>query len=188
MRRLILALLLVMAAGAAQADRWSVPTDPVVKASSDARTLVRVMPADPKAEDGHAIAEWHRFNGSSYDRVSASPLLNRVAPVDIAVSNHGALVTLDNWGGLGHGKVVVLYAADGSVMAQYQLDQLYSASDMKRLPWSLGSIRWRCGASPAWIRDSDHSLFVPDSLGGMFTFDLDSGKFQYRSDTGSCPH
>jgi hypothetical protein len=189
----VVSLALGMLACTAHADSWR-PASIQARASTNGQFVVRVVPGTSKGDlvgfagepkGPFATAEWHRFNGISFDKVASTALLNPIAPVDIEVTNEGVLVTFDNWHNLGHGAVVAIYTPGGSILKKYGLPDLYSKSDLSRIQTSVSSIHWRCGgAFPSLERKNE--LWVDDSLGGRFIFALDTGAFEYLRNGGSC--
>ena len=193
MHRPVLWLVLVLLAFRAQADSWG-PAAVQARASTNGQLVVRIIPGtsmgdvvgfagEPKGT--HATAEWHRFNGTSFDKVATATLLNPLAPVDLEVTNEGVLVTIDNWHNLGYGAVVAIYTPDGVIAKQYTLSDLYSKSDLSRIQTSTSSIHWRCSGASTSLERKDE-LWVDDSLGGRFIFSLATGKFEYQRKAGRC--
>ena len=132
-----------------------------------------------------ATADWYRFDGASYKKVSSANLLNPIAPVDIEVTNRGVLVTIDNWHNLGHGNVLVIYSPSGAVLRKFSLRDLYSKGDVERIQTSTSSVRWRCEGLSTSL-ESPTELWVDDSLGGRFVFKLDTATFTYQRGGGTC--
>jgi hypothetical protein len=109
--------------------------------------------------------------------VQETTLANPVAPVDMFVSDHGALVTLDNWHNYGYGKVVALYGPTGASIVAFELRDLFSAEEIERAPHSVSSIQWR--TQTAYIREGQRSLYVGlDGKGRELILDLDTGAWQ----------
>ena len=133
----------------------------------------------------YATAEWHRFNGLTYEKIRSVTLLNPIAPVDIEVTDGGFLVAIDNWHNLGMGNVLAIYSPRGTVIKKFSLKDLYSNEDIARIQASTSSVHWRCaGLSTSLV--SSNELRVDDSIGGRFVFGLDTGAFVYQRAAGSC--
>lgn len=93
-----------------------------------------------------------------YGRQTTFPLVNDVAPVDVAISDRGDyIVTFDDWHQMGYGdSVVVIYRSDGHVVRRFALNDLVAASDTEHFTHSVSSIMWRDG----YRIDSDLSQLV----------------------------
>jgi hypothetical protein len=187
MRFFLVALLLlplVLAAGsAARADSWPNAVAMGV-ASRDGRTVVRVQPGTSigdtlgfagAGKGPYAQASYYRLDGDDkFSRYQAITLLNPVAPVFIAVSNAGELVTLDNWHNMGYGAVVVVYGPDGKIRRSHTLADLYSPEEINRFQRSTSSVWWRCPEEPAL--DARTTLMnVRDKLGNVLAVDMKTG-------------
>ena len=177
----------------ARADSWA-PAKVQARASANGQFVVRVIPGtsmgDVYGYGGSpkglfARAELHRFNGSAYEKVRDLELLNPIAPVDIEVTNLGALVTIDNWHNLGMGSVLVIYSPSGEIIKKYSLSDLYSATDLNRIERTTSSFHWRCSGLSTSL-ESDTELWIDESLGGRFAFNLGTGAFNYQRARGGC--
>ena len=194
MRRVVALLIFGLFLGApAQADSWP-PAKVLARASANGQFVVRVIPGESTGDvfgfvgmpkGAYARAEWHRFNGTSYERTRAVDLLNPIAPVDIEVTDLGSLVAIDNWHNLGQGSVLVIYSPDGQLVKKFSLSDLYSNSDLARIRTTTSSIHWRCSGISTALNSSTE-LLVDDSIGGRFVFKLDTGTFTYLRDGGGC--
>jgi hypothetical protein len=175
------------------ADSWS-SAAPKAVTSQNGNFLVRMTPGtsigdtfgfagSPKGK--FASAQWFRYRDDRYELYQTKQLLNPVAPINLAVTNDGTLVTLDNWHNVGYGEAVVVYAPDGTIRKKYKLADLYQKAKMEKFIHSVSSIWWRCvGADPSV--DRDNILQVDDTLGGRFSFRLESGDYAYESGKGQC--
>jgi hypothetical protein len=185
MNRLCL-LLLFLLASAARADSWPAAV-PMGVISSDGKVAARILP-------GNSIGDVLGFAGSGkgqtaqaivyrlgpddkYSRALAWSLLNPVAPVFAALSDAGELVTLDNWHNMGHGKIVVVYGADGKIRRSYELSEIYSTDERRRFQQSVSSIWWRCNAQPA-LHGPTGKLSVHDRIGNVLEVNLASGELK----------
>ena len=133
----------------------------------------------------YATAEWHKFNGTSYEKVGVVTLLNPIAPVDIKVTNSGSLITIDNWHNVGVGSVVAIYSASGQLVKKYSLSDLFSPKDLARIPRSVSSIHWRCHGDSTML-DSDAKVWIKDSVGGRFAFNPTTGTFEHKRGFKNC--
>lgn len=165
----------------------SPPAKMQARASVNGEFVVRIAPGSSMGDvygfggspkGPFARAEWHHFNGISYEKVREVATLNPFAPVDIEVTNLGTLVAIDNWHNLGIGSIFVIYGPLGNIIKQYTLLDLYSTADLKQLERTTSSIHWRCLGMTAL--ESDTELWIDDSLGGRFVFQLDTGAFEYQ--------
>jgi hypothetical protein len=177
----------------ALADSWA-SAAPKAVVSQNGSIVVRMTPGtsigDTVGFDGSpkgkfASAQWFRYRNDRYEQYQTKPLLNPVAPINLAVTNDGTLATLDNWHNVGYGEAVAIYAPDGSLRKKYKLADLYPKATIEKLAHSVSSVWWRCvGADPAV--DRDNILQVDDMLGGRFSFRLESGDYAYEPGKGQC--
>lgn len=102
-------------------------------ASPDGNIVVRVLPGDSLGEvmgfagekkGRPAQAMYYRVaEGDRYIKCQEAPLHNPIAPFDFYVSDSGEMATLDNWHNMGIGKIVVVYAPDGTVRQSHEANQ-----------------------------------------------------------------
>jgi hypothetical protein len=186
MRISIFSFLILFIPNIAFADDWPGPV--VREVFSESRDFfVRVIPGESlgdtvgfdSADQGkYAVAELYRLEKpGSYELVSRWNLLNPIAPVDCFVSDQGHLITLDNWHNMGYGEVVVFYDRNGAVLKKYQLEKLFPASLVDKIPMSVSSRWWR--SKPVHFTKGQQELYVPDSVGGNFVFTVQTGEFKY---------
>ncbi len=85
--------------------------DDKVQGMEPAGTAAGAQPVGPRASFRVRQFLWYRER-------CTFPLVNSVAPVDVAVSDRGDyVVTLDDWHGMGYGdSVVVIYRSDGRIV------------------------------------------------------------------------
>ena len=177
------------------ADSWA-PAKLMARMSEDGAYVVRVVPGKSmgdvfgyagRPQGPYATAEWYHFKRGSYMKVATATLLNPIAPIDIEVSSLGFLVAIDNWHNLGIRDVVSIYSPDGKLVRALKLTDLYSPADLSRIESSTSSIHWRCESKrSAWIERNERELWIIDSFGGQFVFQLKSGSFEYKSEFGAC--
>ncbi len=171
------------------ADTWLNPKL-LSTISDNGKYVVRVSPSTEEKDvalsdsnDGNAEAKWFRFDGDKYRFLNSTELSNPVNPVYVLVSDRGYLVTLDNWHSLGFGNVVSIYTQSGFLIADYKLTDIYDLETVSKFNKSASSIRWRCElASSEFIENHSNILKIFDSLGGLLSFDLFSGDFEYEAD------
>jgi hypothetical protein len=177
----------------ALADSWASAT-PKAVVSENGGIVVRMNPGTstgdtygfagaPKGK--FASVQWFRYRNDRYELYQTQPLLNPVAPIHLAVTNDGTVVTLDNWHNVGFGDVVAIYAPDGKLRQKYGLRDLYSITTIEKIDRSISSIWWRCVGLDPFV-DRDNVLQVDDTLGGRFTFQLASGEYKYEVGAGQC--
>jgi hypothetical protein len=136
--------------------------------SRDRQYFVRITPGDSWGETWgfagakkgkHARADFFRQQSDKSYRLQQSiDLLNPVAPVDFFVSNRGDLVTLDNWHNRGYGAVLALYRADGKLLKNYKLADLFPKKEIDSFPHSVSSIMWHTG--PTYIDDAQAIFYM----------------------------
>jgi hypothetical protein len=171
------------------ADSW-LPPEPMAALSEDASILVRVEPGllpnrDASNKPHFATASFFRWDqNGNYQPYQHISLQNKVSPLLILVSNQGELITLDNWYNSGHGDVVVLYKADGSVLQSFGLSAFYTKEQLEKLLHTVGSIQWRCYQKPAYLQQRD--LYVPIHPAGVAKINLDDASLSLIDGDESC--
>jgi len=187
-------LTLTCAIGVA-ADDWPAATVRIAF-SENGRYFVRIVP-------GEAVGDTVGFSGAnkgpyahgefyarqpdrSYGLVADVTLQNPVSPTDAVVSNHGYLITFDNWHNVGYGKVVAIYEPGGRGVRAFTLEQLYSEEQLEKIPLSVSSRWWRC-ASHGFVDPREQTeIHVSERLGGTFTFRIKTGQFAYHPGQATC--
>lgn len=149
------------------ADEWVTPQIREVF-SPDRQFFVRITPGESWGETWgfkgakigrHAQAAFFREQpdkGYRLERTADMP--NPVAPVEVLVSNHGDVVTLDNWHNEGYGAVLVLYHWDGQIVRSYKLSDLFSKKEIDSFPMSVSSIWWHKG--PVYINQDQQDFYM----------------------------
>lgn len=190
MKRLLsTALTLALAVCQARADSW-MPPKVTGLVSPTGQFVLRLIPASNlrtalgvKGEPGDrpARAIYYQLDANGqYRQLQEITLRNPVAPLSAVVSDSGALVTLDNWHGVGTGsEVMVVYRPDGTVLRSYGLEDLYTAEEIERFGHSVSSIWWRCRAEPTLDHHAE-VLDISDTLGGSVTVNLTTGTVTRR--------
>ena len=188
--RIALNVICLLSSSRAWGDSWAGP-QPFQVFSESAKYFVRVIP-------GESIGDTVGFGGArkgkfatalyyvlqadrSYKLLHEIRLQNPVAPVDLLVSDGGHFIAFDNWHNLGFGSVVTIYAATGKLVRSYELDQLYSAALLQRIPRSVSSRHWRCHPIHFIEPKEQKSVYVPEVLGGYFVFTLATGETAYAT-------
>jgi hypothetical protein len=186
-------------------DDWPVPNEREV--FSPSRSLkVRIVPGKSygdmmgsagAAKGPYAAAEIYKLAEThQYAFVRRFQLLNPVAPYDVFLTDGGKLITFDNWGNLGYGKVAVFYKPDGSVVRAYGLDELFPSGGSRRFPDSVSSISWRKPAYSLQFREREVQLrlrgqrkvCVPLEIKGRTVqFDVDTGEYYPWTGTSCTP-
>lgn len=162
--RICIALLVGLLAATAAADSW-LPARRAAHVSADGQWRLTVDPrpitspidyfrdkVDGKANAGappgeprsSAIGTMERKEGRNWRQVWREPLRNEIAPVDALAISGGGAATFDNWHSMGFGKnVVVIYDADGRVLASHALADFLPREYVRALPRSVSSLHWR---------------------------------------------
>ena len=143
----------------ALADSWLAPK-PRIFASSFGDYGLKMIPGEPSAsatlftlnEKGEEQAAWQ------------GPLVN--IPYRVYVSDAGRVVTVDTYARLGYEHALVVYDEKGKVLADYQLEDLLTAEEIKDHVAVTAGSRW-------WNNDAQIG-FSPD--GETFTIELPWGK------------
>ena len=187
--------LLSLLAAPSSADDWPGPRVAHVF-SNDGTRFVRVLPGESVGDlvgfagagkGRYARGEFYvRQADRAYRLVADVELKNPVAPVDLLLSDSGYLITFDNWHNLGYGKAVAVYGPDGGLVAAWELEQLYGAEELKRIPSSVSSRWWRCAPFHFTDPAEQTRVYVGEALGGYFVFELATGAFQRFPDTLDC--
>ena len=194
-RSTTLAFALLISSASPSADDWPAARIATVF-SEDGSRFVRIIP-------GESVGDLIGFEGSkrgayaralyyeiqpdrSYRLVVESSLMNPVAPVDMLLSNSGYLIAFDNWHNVGYGKVVAIYGPDGEPVASWELDRLYDKSRIRSITMSVSSRWWRCAPFHFVDLKEQTKVYVRESLGGYFVFELPTGKFEYFGGTQKC--
>lgn len=185
MRVLLTVLLLALPA---LGDSWAAPRETEVFSPSR-EYFVRITPGESIGETqgfaggkmgAHARAEFFQRGGNdrSYRFVREIELLHPVAPVDFFVADDGTLFTLDNWHNVGYGDVVAIYNADGKLVRNYRLADLFTAAEIDRMPHSVSSIWWHKG--PKYLQPEKKTLYVMiDDKDGLSVEFLTDGTYRF---------
>jgi hypothetical protein len=164
------------------ADSWP---DPVVQSvsSPNGKFILTVKPKDNSLGENSAHASIYTFTDSEYTINKTFRLNNKVSPSTILITNEGVIYTFDNYGRLGSGYVVVIYNADGQLIKQYKLSDLYTDETKAKIKRTVSSTRWRSNISRPWTYSD--VVCVRDSIGGSFMFSANTGEYEY-STTSVC--
>lgn len=171
------------------ADSW-LPPEPMATLSADASILVRIEPGVLPNRDASnkphfakaSFFRWdHQGNYQAYQQLS---LQNKVSPLLIVVSNQGELITIDNWYKSGHGDLVVIYKADGSVLKSFGLSAFYSRQQLEKLLRSVNSVQWRCFEKSPYLLQRD--FYLPIRPAGVIKINLDDASVSLIDGEQSC--
>lgn len=142
-----LCLFVLLSALPCAADDW-VSAKPIDARSSDGRWAVHIdlgqSLGDSVGFQGAAKGAYAKATLTDPDGAKRTfPLLNPVAPVDVVLLDDGKLVGFDNWHNFGYGTVIACYSPDGSVLWRRELEDLFPADVLVRIPTSVSSRWWR---------------------------------------------
>lgn len=182
-----LVLLVAGSSSLLRADSWP---GPVVKEvfSESREWFVRVTPGTSigdtvgfagSQKGPFAKAEiYRRQDDRSYRPMKEWTLVNPVAPIAFYVTDRGYLATLDNWHNMGYGKVAVFYTPQGELIKSFELADIFSTDEVKRLSTSVSSIWWR--KDTAYVRPGQQSLYVlVDDKGSELIFETETAAWQF---------
>ncbi|HEX6862305.1 MAG TPA: tetratricopeptide repeat protein [Thermoanaerobaculia bacterium] len=127
--------LFLAAAAPLSADQWRSPS-PLDLRSPDGRLQVHIAPAK---EGSYSQATLTGPEGEK----RVFKLLNPVAPVDAILFDDGTLLALDNWHSMGYGAVLSVYSRSGALLWSAELEKLFPADIVARIPTSVSSRWWR---------------------------------------------
>ena len=172
----------------APADDWPGPQTREVFSHSRAY-FVRVIPGTSwgdtygfkgAAKGPFAKAEFYRLEKDRSYRLTATAfLLNPIAPVDFFVTDRGFLIGLDNWHNRGYGAVAAFYTPAGEVIRRYELNGLFTKTEIDAFEHSESSISWR-RPTGAYVRDDQGTFYVTgNDPGACFVFEVANGGYQY---------
>ncbi|WP_233080965.1 hypothetical protein [Rheinheimera soli] len=184
-----IASLLLLFSFILDADSW-LPPEPMAVLSADASILVRVEPGvlpnrDASNQPHFAKASFFRWdNQGNYQPYQQLSLRNKVLPLLSYASNQGELITIDNWYNPGHGEVVVIYKADGSVLKSFGLSAFYSKQQLEQLLRSVSSVQWRCFAKSPYLLQRD--FYLPIRPAGVIKINLDDASVSLIDSDQSC--
>ena len=122
----------------------------------------------------------------SYKLIADVALQNPVTPVDILLSNHGYLLTFDNWHNAGYGKVAAIYRPNGELVRTYEFEALYPVKQLEAIPTSVSSRWWRCRPVGFVDPGEQTKVYVFEHFGGTFSFDLSTGTHEYQPGRSMC--
>ena len=183
LRSLLAGMLLALPAPG-HADSWARPSLKVV-ASTDGRALVRMVPGDFSGGKRPEVELYgYEVEDAQYALKNRFQLRNRIAPVDMLLTGQGELVALDEWGQVGQGTVLTVYAPDGVPRLQLDLEQLLGEQAAAKAPASVSSRWWRC--RKPLLNGDDSELVVRTYDNGELRVTLASGMVKYTSDSGEC--
>lgn len=172
------ALLFVIAPErSARADRWSLP-EQISVTSANGSWSASVTPSGEDAKEPRiTVAPVSR--PQSTDGWTRS-LVNRTAPVEVVVSDKGAVVTLGEWHSNGYEHSIVMYDRWGNVVVDYRLEDFLTDDELKRVQRSMSSRWWTySGESPEF---ADNEFVLTTLWGTALRFDLRTGRVSRDED------
>jgi hypothetical protein len=181
---------ILLTPGGGWADSWA-GARPFQVFSESGKYFIRLIPGDSIGDTvGFAGARKGKFAHALYYSLQADRsykllheirLQNPVAPVDLLLSDLGYFIAFDNWHNLGYGKVAAIYAPTGKLVRSYELNQLFAAGRIEKIPTSVSSRHWRCQPVHFVEPKEQKSVYVPEVLGGYFVFTLATGEVVYTA-------
>lgn len=156
------------------ADSWLPPT-PLDARSENGQFTAHVTPAKPNSKATVVVSA---IKDRRTNETWRATLSNHASPIEVAVSDEGdAVVTLDNWGGVGYGDDVVAVYGPGGQKAKYSLQEFapppkpllssppgFSMATIHggyegKFPHSTSSRHWRRYCINFFYRDAGEELF-----------------------------
>lgn len=170
------------------ADQWIAPK-PQHALSKNGKYLVRILLGESLGDTvgfagskkgAYARGEFYeQQTDHSYKLMADVALQNPIAPVGLLLSDRGVLVTFDNWHNAGYGKVVAIYTVTGAVLRSYELETLYPAAQVEKIPQSVSSRHWLSSNYGFFPGSDENTAYAYDFRGGLFLFDLTTGGYEY---------
>jgi hypothetical protein len=173
-QRAALAAVVLLAATAARADQWATPT-PRDYRSASGGYVFRVVPTEAnwfKPAEGTLVS---RDRDGKETVVWRKQLVN--LPNQAFVADDGRhVVTIDSYARLGYQHVLVLYGAEGKLLADYELEDLLKPEEIRdRVMTTVSSRHWAGDTKFAFGRD-DKELTITLKWGRTITLDPATGK------------
>ena len=169
----IAALALLGMVTVANADKWAAPTPRVYAAPGGAYGF-KTVPAENFG--GPAVGTLFSLDKTGNEKVIwAAKLVN--VPHRVYVADSGKrIATVDTHGGLGFQHVVVLYDEKGKALADFKLEDLFTADEIaKHAPATVSSRHW--AGEAAFKFDENAGQFVVTlKWGKVVRIALESGK------------
>jgi hypothetical protein len=187
MRRfLVLPLLIAICPSfSAVADDWGAPHPVSFHSRGFAYVAEIFPPASRQNPDKKPLCYFYEmgYPGTSW-KIDAklkwkAPLVNDLMPHQAVVSMEGRLVTLNEYGTLGHKNAVAIYSQSGLLVRTFQLEELIPAADMAKIETSESSRWWNKGAKYYFL-EKPARLYVLLPWGNALEFFLDTGRFRYE--------
>ena len=182
------ALCILLTPSAGRADSWPAAR-PFQVFSESGKYFIRIVPGESigdtfgfagAGKGKFAVALYYALQADrSYKLLYEIQLQNPVAPVDLLLSDHGYFITFDNWHNLGYGQVVAIYSPTGKLVRSYELNQLFAAAYIEKIPTSVSSRHWRCQPIHFVEPKEQKAVYVPEILGGYFVLTLATGEMAY---------
>jgi hypothetical protein len=154
-----------------QPDQWELPT-PRTVVSLKGGWSASVTPG-AAAGPGPRIGVTRKSEAGSIDGWKRA-LVNRVAPVDLFVSDTGAVVTLGDWHSEGYEHAIVIYDSKGKVIVDQQLEDFLTKEELEKTEQTVSSRWWRYRSEVPEFVGEEFSLTT--SWGTSLRFDVGTGR------------
>lgn len=186
------ALIAALLISCTRADSW-LPPSPLVAASPDGATLLRITPGSPGKEGAKARATVLKYDAATggYRKTVEFPLRNSVSPHEAVITNDAQyIVTFDDWGLIGASEnVVVIYRSTGEFVRAWTLAEIFTEREREAFVYTSSSIWWRGHVKVLQFRTQPPQVIIsPQTDMGIFekapkrdttvTFDLATMTFQ----------
>ncbi len=161
----------------ADADTWVDPKEKVA-ISENGMYVVRIPP--PKTENSHewlgdVFARIYKFDEVGYKFVQKFELNINSVPISVFISNKGLTIAVDQWGQVGYGPIITVYDADGRILSESWLDDIFTEDEILSMQKTTSSIWWRKNGLPALLDEGENTLFLSDALGGVVEVNMETG-------------
>lgn len=132
--------LLVATARPVLADKWMSPERKTVVSQNGTWSALMTP-----GRYGRATAKLEVVHRASANRAGgwARAPVNTEAPVDLFVSDAGAVVTLGDWHQEGYEHSIVIYDSKGNIVIDWRLEDFLTKSELERTSRSVSSRWWR---------------------------------------------
>lgn len=169
----LVVLLVTMATGwlsRALGDSWLVPK-PRIFASEFGDYGLKMIPGEPNAS-----ATLFTLNEQGEEQTAwQGPLVN--IPHRVYISDNGRVVTVDTYARVGYEHALVVYDENGKVLADYRLEDLLTADEIKAHVLETAGSRWWNTEAQFGFSSVDGEIFVIKlTWGKVITVDLKTGK------------
>jgi hypothetical protein len=169
----LVALLITIATGwlsRAVGDSWLVPK-PRIFASQFGDYGLRMIPGEPNAS-----ATLFTLSEKAEEQTAwQGPLVN--IPHRVYISDNGRVVTVDTYARVGYEHALVTYDEKGKVLADYRLEDLLTAEEIKaHVVESVSSRWWNTEAQIGFSSEDGERFVIKLPWGKVIAVDLNTGK------------